>query len=73
MQRRDKCITESRRYSEVYQVTEIKMVGTCRKSGRHCNAKENEIRKIVFQKKKRPRMRWLEEAESDLKEKKLKG
>jgi hypothetical protein len=50
------------------------MVGTCQKNGRQCNAKENDKREIVFQKKKRKtQMRWLDDVESDLKKIKVKG
>jgi hypothetical protein len=44
------------------------MVGECRENGRQCNAEENVKRKTVLQTRKgRPRMRWLDDVESNLK------
>jgi hypothetical protein len=51
------------------------MVGACKKTRRQCSAEENEKKGHLYSKRRkgRPRMRWLEEVESDLKRMKVKG
>jgi hypothetical protein len=50
------------------------MVGACPKNGRNCNAKQNVKRKAIYSKRRkgRPKMRWLDDVESDLKKMKVK-
>jgi hypothetical protein len=71
IQWRGKHITERRRYSKIYQVTENKMVGACRKNG----MPKRMLKGRIYSKrgKGRPRMRWLADVESDLKKMKVKG